>query len=96
MYWSLFFGTAFDQSPLGVDGRSGVDMPPCYLLCSSSGILLAYYFAILSLPLASTVLHCWRRSRGIGNGRLRRSFDHGFIFARCDWLLGRWCRYLRR
>ena len=63
-----------------------MDIPLCYLLSSSSWLL---HFAMLSLacrPMASIMLHCWRRSRRIGNWRLRRSLDHGRIFAQCDWL----------
>ena len=84
-YW--FFGIALWQSPLRVDRRSGVDISPGYLLHSStSRLLLAYYFPIMSLVcsrLASRLLHSgWRSSR---NGRLGRSLDHHHIFAQRNW-----------
>ena len=79
--YKVFFGATFGKSPLRVDGRSGVNIPPSYLLCSSRRLLLAYYIPILCVacrPVASTVLHRWRKSWRIRNGRLRRSIDHGY------------------
>ena len=64
-----------------------MNIPLCYPLRSSRRLLRFAMLSLVCRPVASTMLHCWRRGRRIGNWRLGRSLDHGHIFAQYDWLL---------